>query len=143
LKQIDSNAIHRALGTPNGGSRIITPSGVQYEVTAVNGQLVITNVLVPVSGPTGPVQYLQVDSFKGATISVTTLATAGKYGLVITMPGQTVPLTPEQAQAALQTGTAASFINSLNTGQLTQNVLAPFPQPVNAGSFTQLSPNSP
>jgi hypothetical protein len=130
-----------AIGTPNGGSRILTPSGVQIEVTTINGQLVITNVLVPVTNPaTGQIQYLQVDGFNGATLAVTTPDAGGQSGLTITPAGQTTPLTPAQAQAALQSGTASSLSGSVTSGQLPQNTPAPSQQSVNAGTFSPSAP---
>jgi hypothetical protein len=130
-----------AIIAPNGGSRIMTPSGVQIEVTTVNGQLVITNVLVPITNPvTGQIQYLQVDGFNGATLAITTPDASGQSGLTITLAGQTTPLTPAQTQAALQSGTASSFNGSLTSGQLPQNTLTPSQQSVNAGTFSPSAP---
>jgi hypothetical protein len=130
-----------AMGAPNGGSRITTTTGMQIEVTTVSGHLVITNVLVPITDPaTGQIKYLQVDTFNGATVAVTTLAATGQYSLIITPAGQTVPLTPAQAQAALQSGTASSLTGSLNSGQLPQNTAGPSQQSVNAGTFSPSAP---
>jgi hypothetical protein len=130
-----------ALGTPSGASHIITPSGVQIEVTTANGQYVITNVLVPVTNPaTGQIQYLQVSNFNGATLTIATPGTNGQTGLTITPAGQTTPLTPEQALTALQTGTTDSFTGSITNGQLPQNTLSPSQQSVNVGTFSPRAP---
>jgi len=136
-----TSGTNSAIGVPNGGSRITTPTGVQIEVATVNGQLVITNVLVPVTNPaTGQIQYLQVDSFNGATIVVTTPNTSGQSVLTITQAGQTTPLTPAQAQAALQSGTTSAFTGSVTNGQLPPNALSPSQQSVNVGTFSPSAP---
>lgn len=128
-----------AVGIPNTGPRILTPSGVQIEVQIVNGQTVITNVLIPLTNPTtGQIQYLQVDTFNGGTIALGDVN--GPTSVSITPVGQTTPLTPAQAQQTLQTGTNTSLTASITSGQLPINTPAPTPQTVNTGTFSASAP---
>ncbi len=113
-----------AIGTPGTGSRFTTPNGMQVEVTTVNGRHFITKILVPIVSPTGQIQFLQVDTFNGATI-VDTPVGGGQAALTIIPAGSTTPLTPEQAQQALQTGTTQSLTASIASGQLPPNTPLP------------------
>ncbi len=108
------------------GTRFTTPNGMQVEVTTVNGRPIIAKILVPVINPaTGLTQFIQVDTFNGAGIALTSVGTSGQIGLAITPAGSTTPLTPEQAQQALQTGTTQSLTASIASGQLPPNTPLP------------------
>lgn len=117
---------------PSNGPTVVLPSGVILEVTPVPnapGQYTINRILVPVTNPGGQLVYANVvtSPLIGAGLAVLNQGTASQQ---ITIFNGANPLTPDQANAALQQAAQNAVSNAPGatirpTGPITVDPVSP------------------